>query len=240
MTSPSSLSSLRWFHRAGLLLVLALFAAGCELDNIYVEDEAQPAATQANNSNAGDAAAPAIAQPDPEPASTPSPEPQPEPEPAADTAPEPAPTQPEPEPDPDPTPPPTQTAPSGGPIFQWNGRNEFRISPNVPWIRFWWVTHTRPDGTKYDWRSGQYHRVMSSIRQPVPSDGIVRLSEAEAAAIAREGIVQVCGDTPGTRARNESMCWLIRPGVPATSYITESEWRGGKTDGVVLPYGRDG
>ena len=125
-------------------------------------------------------------------------------------------------------------------VFRWNGRDELYVDPAICSNRLWWVTHTRPDGKKYDWRSGQYHRVMSTIRRPGPADGVVKMSRQEAADIAAEGIVQVCAENPGLRASKLAMCWLIRPGKPASSQITEAQWRRGATDGVVLPFGRDG
>ena len=131
----------------------------------------------------------------------------------------------------------SEPEPESKPIFQWNGTNEFRLDPSLNAERLYITKHTGPDGKKYPWQgeNAQYHELIE-MHRPVPSNGVIAVRDP--AAIAREGIVQVCHDNAGMRPI--SMCWLVRPRAPVESYITEAEWRAGKTDGVILPFGRNG
>jgi hypothetical protein len=125
----------------------------------------------------------------------------------------------------------------GNIIFSWDGYNKMYINPSTKLDRVWWVTNTAPNGQKYDWRSGQYHRILQNKIQP-PSNGVVIVQDPR--AIASEGIVQVCSEHANLRKLNQAWCWLIRPGIPVSSTITENQWRSKATDNVVLVYGKDG
>lgn len=159
---------------------------------------------------------------------------------AAWMGPQPDPEPPVPQPDPEP-PPPAQPEPQPThPTIAWNGTNEIRLNPDIRFHRLYIVTHTAKNGKKYDWRTGQYHRLME-MHKPVPADNVIRIHNP--AAIQNEGVIQVCCETMEMYRKNGtkySWCWLLRPNVAAQSWITYDQWQAGKQDGVVLPLGKDG
>ncbi len=210
-----------------LHVLIALVCAGltgCEVYNVYSDDPAalageltdMPAETIENHE-------PPAAEPPPEPA------------PVAEAQPDPTPAPPTP-----PPPPPAPAPVPSGRTFAWDGYSRIYVNPALNWRRVWWVTHTGPDGKKYDWRSGDYHVVMEPIVYNIPADGWITVTNP--GAIAREGIVQVNGETHEMASASPriAIIWLIRPGVPAESYLTLDDWRAGKSDGVLLQIGRDG
>lgn len=139
-----------------------------------------------------------------------------------------------------PTPPEPEPEKPKHPTIRWNGTTEIRLNPDVSFHRLYIVTHTAPNGKKYDWRTGAYHRLME-MHKPVPAGNVIRIQNP--AAIQQEGIIQVCCETMEMYKRDGtkySWCWLLRPNKPVESWITYDEWQAGKQDGVVLPLGKDG
>lgn len=126
------------------------------------------------------------------------------------------------------------------PTIAWNGTTEIRLNPDVGFHRLYIVTHTAKNGKKYDWRTGQYHKLIE-MHKPVPSGNVIKIEKIF--QIQEEGIIQVCCETTEMYKRDGtkySWCWLLRPNKPAESFITYAEWQAGKEDGIVLPLGKDG